>query len=171
MQGRNMKGQDTFRVTKASNGTESTKPKLAAVEQPQDAGTSTWIDFNALASGESCKDVRAQAARASAAARRATLAKKQARRGPHPGSLVFALPSTPATTKKAAANSKAILNEVARKLRDQDALRKVSAAEQSYFHDLVGIVTQVLERRPLTLKQPGETSLAHSSIRSMLWTG
>ncbi|TKA78006.1 hypothetical protein B0A55_03844 [Friedmanniomyces simplex] len=167
MQGR--KGQDSFRVTKtsasgATTAAASKAKKPAASEQQQHVGgTTTWIDFNTLSSEESRKDVRAQAARASAAARRATLAKKQARKGPQPGSLIFALPTTTTPTKPA------VVAHAVRKLQDKKALSNLSAADQSYFHKLVDIVTQTLQRRPLSIDSSGETSLAHSSIRSMLW--
>ncbi|KAK3068795.1 hypothetical protein LTR53_013355, partial [Teratosphaeriaceae sp. CCFEE 6253] len=158
-------GQDTlFRVAKP---TAPPRPKLVSTEKTPDENSSTWIDFNSLASGESRKAVRAQAARASAAARRATLAKKQARQGPHLGSLIFALPTT-AVTRKAVA-SKALLDDVVHRVQDQSALRNASAADRVYFHHLVDIVTEFLENRPLSLTQSGETSLAHNSIRSTLW--
>ncbi|TKA78003.1 hypothetical protein B0A55_03840 [Friedmanniomyces simplex] len=155
MQGR--KGQDSFRVTKtsasgATTAAASKAKKPAASEQQQQqqqqqhvGGTTTWIDFNTLSSEESRKDVRAQAARASAAARRATLAKKQARKGPQPGSLIFALPTTTTPTKPA------VVAHAIRKLQDKKALSNISAADQSYFHKLVDIVTQTLQRRPLSI--------------------
>ncbi|KAK3628527.1 hypothetical protein LTR56_018572 [Elasticomyces elasticus] len=153
MQGRT----DSFRVTKTGGNaaTRTTPPE----QLPTPEGASTWIDFASLNSGESRKDVRAQAARASAAARRETLAKKAARRGPQPGSLIFALPTT-VTTRPA---------QAVRKPRTRKALRKANDADRTYFHKLVDIVTQTLQRRPLAIEQAGETSLAHSSIRSMLW--
>ncbi|KAK5687656.1 hypothetical protein LTS10_001796 [Elasticomyces elasticus] len=153
MQGRT----DSFRVTKTGGNavTRTTPPE----QLPTPEGASTWIDFASLNSGESRKDVRAQAARASAAARRETLAKKAARRGPQPGSLIFALPTT-ITTRPA---------QAVRKPRTRKALRKANDADRTYFHKLVDIVTQTLQRRHLAIEQAGETSLAHSSIRSMLW--
>ncbi|KAK0886311.1 hypothetical protein LTR02_018225, partial [Friedmanniomyces endolithicus] len=61
-----------------ASGTAAAKVRPSAPEQQQSqqqpvGGTATWIDFNTLGSQGSRKDVRAQAARASAAARKATL--------------------------------------------------------------------------------------------------
>jgi hypothetical protein len=148
------KSRNAFRVAKTP-----APPRPVDAEAHVDA--STWIDFNSSSSGVSRKDVRAQAARASAAARRATLAKKQARRGTQPGSLIFALPAPPVVNKRA-------LFEAVKHVGSKDD-RKATSAERDYFEQMIPIVTQLLDRKPLTTEQLGETSLAHSSIRSMLW--
>ncbi|KAK1821751.1 hypothetical protein LTR12_003800 [Friedmanniomyces endolithicus] len=153
------------------SGTAAAKARPSAPEQQQSqqqpvGGIATWIDFNTLGSQGSRKDVRAQAARASAAARKATLAKKQARKGPQPGSFIFALPKSKATEPTAVAN---FVRKPQDKPQDQEALGNVTAADRSYTQELLSVVTQNLQRRRLSIDSSGETFLAHTSIRSMLW--
>ncbi|KAK0264229.1 hypothetical protein LTS09_001707 [Friedmanniomyces endolithicus] len=170
MQGR--KDHDSFRVVKTvASGTAAAKARPSVPEQQQSqqqsvGGTATWIDFNTLGTQGSRKDVRAQAARASAAARKATLAKKQARKGPQPGSFIFALLKSQATEPTAVAN---FVRKSPDKPQDQEALGNVTAADRSYTQKLLSIVTQNLQRRRLSIDSSGETSLAHTSIRLMLW--
>ncbi|KAK0868583.1 hypothetical protein LTR87_014069 [Friedmanniomyces endolithicus] len=154
-----------------ASGTAAAKARPSAPEQQQSqqqpaGGTATWIDFNTLGSQGSRKDVRAQAARASAAARKATLAKKQARKGPQPGSFIFALPKSKPTEPTAVAT---FVRKPQDKPQDQEALGNVTAADRSYTQKLLSIVTQNLQRRRLSIDSSGETSLAHTLIRSMLW--
>ncbi|KAK4569542.1 hypothetical protein LTR86_003305 [Recurvomyces mirabilis] len=182
--------QESFRIQKphqrpTNTGSTIQSSRSSGDSKDQVGGESTWIDFNAVSSDRSRKDVRSQAARASAAARRATLAKKAARQGQQPGSLVFSLPmpsppqrksppvpappvkttiiTTP--TPQRPANAVAALEQAV----VRHAAQAQSSPDQVYFQQMVDIVTRFLDDRPTSLCQKGEISLAHSSIRSMLW--
>ncbi|KAK5115048.1 hypothetical protein LTR62_001745 [Meristemomyces frigidus] len=205
-------GKDAFRVQKASQQQSSIAAAAArtagavrasstsnATATPGTATTtvtepSTWIDFNAVTTDRSRKDVRAQAARASAAARRATLAKKAAKQAGQPGSLVFALTSGPVKAGPIKVSNPQRLSAPSTKISppkdpSSSTILPPTTAEQAvavvqhglpssyqqispdqlYFQQTVDIVTQFLDHRPTSVSAKGEVSMAHSSIRSMLW--
>jgi hypothetical protein len=114
-----------------------------------------WVDASDAPHQERRKLVRAHAARASAAARRATMIKKKGWQAKQPGIDVFAL--APATASG---------------ITIQPSLRSspprppyCGAGGDDEFPTLVDVVATILNRYPILR---GETSLAHGHYRNML---
>lgn len=163
--------ENAFRIFKPGGKQPSSTVKASSASKQDSAPTSaTWIDHNALVDDQSRKSIRAQAARASAAARRATIAKKQAKKLQQPGSgvLTFAKATAVAGEQPRPADFARDINKAVAAASSKASPDNIKS-DQAFFQRLIAVVTPLLERRPLSLEQPGEVSLAHTSIRMMMW--
>lgn len=160
---------DNFGITQstlAATGLNASQPAGTAARghnAKRTAVNPTWIAYNP-ATTQRRKDVRVHAAKASAAARKATIASKEAKRRQYVRSKAAKL----ATELWSAANSNATATAATPA---QDAVAIVSKAveHQEPYQKLLALVTQLHNGGAWYIRKHGEMTLASSAIRSTLW--